>query len=35
MIGDVDPAVPGIENWAIGMHFADGDKLSTTTPAPT
>jgi hypothetical protein len=32
MIGDVDPAVPGIENWAIGMQSADGDKLSTTTP---
>ncbi|MCU1515698.1 MAG: hypothetical protein JWQ75_419 [Pseudarthrobacter sp.] len=32
MIGDVDPAVPGIENWAIGMQSADGDKLSATTP---
>jgi len=32
MIGDVDPAVPGIENWAIGMQSADGDKLSTTSP---
>jgi hypothetical protein len=32
MIGDVDPAVPGIENWAIGMQSADGDKLSTKTP---
>lgn len=32
MIGDVDPGVPGIENWAIGMQSADGDKLSTTSP---
>ncbi len=32
MIGDVDPTVPGIENWAIGMQSADGDKLSTTSP---
>lgn len=32
MIGDVDPAVPGIENWAIGMQSADGDKLSTAGP---
>ncbi|WP_104063008.1 rhamnogalacturonan lyase [Arthrobacter sp. 4R501] len=32
MIGDVDPAVPGIENWAIGMQSADGDKLSAATP---
>jgi hypothetical protein len=32
MIGDVDPAVRGIENWAIGMQSADGDKLS---PAAT
>jgi hypothetical protein len=32
MIGDVDPAVPGIENWAIGMQSADGDKLSTKSP---
>lgn len=32
MIGDVDPAVRGIENWAIGMQSADGDKLSTSTP---
>lgn len=29
MIGDVDPSVPGIENWAIGMQSADGDKLIT------
>ncbi|MFD0046245.1 rhamnogalacturonan lyase [Pseudarthrobacter scleromae] len=29
MIGDVDPSVPGIENWAIGMQSADGDKLTT------
>lgn len=32
MIGDVDPAVPGIENWAIGMQSADGTKLSTSQP---
>lgn len=32
MIGDVDPSVPGIENWAIGMQSADGDKLSATGP---
>ncbi|TDL36666.1 rhamnogalacturonan lyase [Arthrobacter nitrophenolicus] len=32
MIGDVDPAVPGIENWAIGMQSADGAKLSTSQP---
>ncbi|MBT2512318.1 rhamnogalacturonan lyase [Arthrobacter sp. ISL-30] len=32
MIGDVDPAVRGIENWAIGMQSSDGDKLSTTGP---
>ncbi|WP_066287635.1 rhamnogalacturonan lyase [Arthrobacter sp. B6] len=32
MIGDVDPDVRGIENWAIGMQSADGDKLSTTSP---
>ncbi|WP_411375294.1 rhamnogalacturonan lyase [Arthrobacter sp. MPF02] len=32
MIGDVDPAVPGIENWAIGMQSADGRKLSTSMP---
>jgi hypothetical protein len=32
MIGDVDSAVPGIENWAIGMQSADGDKLSSSAP---
>ncbi|MFF1252097.1 rhamnogalacturonan lyase [Pseudarthrobacter sp. NPDC058329] len=32
MIGDVDPAVPGIENWAIGMQAADGGKLSSSGP---
>jgi hypothetical protein len=32
MIGDVDPTVPGIENWAIGMQSADGDKLSASAP---
>ena len=32
MIGDVDPSVPGIENWAIGMQSADGHKLATATP---
>ena len=32
MIGDVDPAVPGIENWAIGMQSADGRKLSSSAP---
>jgi hypothetical protein len=32
MIGDVDPSVPGLENWAIGMQAADGTKLSTTAP---
>ncbi|MGN7149923.1 rhamnogalacturonan lyase [Arthrobacter sp. SAFR-179] len=32
MIGDVDPSVPGIENWAIGMQSADGRKLSSTAP---
>ncbi|MGN7202537.1 rhamnogalacturonan lyase [Arthrobacter sp. SAFR-044] len=32
MIGDVDPSVPGIENWAIGMQSADGRKLSSNTP---
>lgn len=32
MIGDVDPAVRGIENWAIGMQSADGDRLDTRAP---
>ncbi|WP_045732104.1 rhamnogalacturonan lyase [Pseudarthrobacter chlorophenolicus] len=32
MIGDVDPSVPGLENWAIGMQSADGRKLSSTGP---
>ncbi|MCT9623647.1 rhamnogalacturonan lyase [Pseudarthrobacter equi] len=32
MIGDVDPSVPGLENWAIGMQSADGRKLSSTSP---
>ncbi|MDQ0675485.1 hypothetical protein QFZ36_003046 [Pseudarthrobacter siccitolerans] len=32
MIGDVDPTVPGIENWAIGMQSADGRKLSSSAP---
>ncbi|MDT0171152.1 rhamnogalacturonan lyase [Pseudarthrobacter sp. BRE9] len=32
MIGDVDPSVPGLENWAIGMQSADGRKLSTSAP---
>lgn len=32
MIGDVDPAVRGIENWAIGMQSAGGTKLSATAP---
>ncbi|KRE90713.1 rhamnogalacturonan lyase [Arthrobacter sp. Soil764] len=32
MIGDVDPAVPGIENWAIGMQSADGRKLASSAP---
>ncbi|WP_457947824.1 rhamnogalacturonan lyase [Pseudarthrobacter sp. alpha12b] len=32
MIGDVDPSVPGIENWAIGMQSADGRKLSSSAP---
>ncbi|MDQ0729785.1 rhamnogalacturonan lyase [Arthrobacter sp. B1I2] len=32
MIGDVDPSVPGIENWAIGMQAADGTKLSGSQP---
>ncbi|WP_285241079.1 rhamnogalacturonan lyase [Pseudarthrobacter sp. MEB009] len=32
MIGDVDPSVPGIENWAIGMQSAAGEKISATTP---
>lgn len=32
MIGDVDPSVPGIENWAIGMQAADGRKLSSSAP---
>lgn len=35
MIGDVDPAVPGIENWAIGMQSAHGDKLSSITQPGT
>ncbi|WP_157509411.1 rhamnogalacturonan lyase [Glaciibacter superstes] len=28
MIGDVDPSVPGLETWAIGLWSADGQKLS-------
>ncbi|KQQ92124.1 hypothetical protein ASF72_02685 [Arthrobacter sp. Leaf141] len=32
MIGDVDPSVPGIENWAIGMQSAAGEKISAATP---
>jgi hypothetical protein len=32
MIGDVDPTVPGMENWAIGMQSAGGDKLSASSP---
>ncbi|MDP9985919.1 hypothetical protein J2S98_001067 [Arthrobacter oryzae] len=32
MIGDVDPSLPGIENWAIGMQSADGRKLSSSAP---
>ncbi|WP_445260461.1 rhamnogalacturonan lyase family protein [Pseudarthrobacter raffinosi] len=31
-VTDIDPARPGIENWAIGMQSADGDKLSATSP---
>jgi rhamnogalacturonan endolyase len=32
MIGDVDPAVRGIENWAVGMQSAAGDTLSSSIP---
>lgn len=32
MIGDIDPGVPGMENWAIGTQAADGTKLSSTGP---
>lgn len=32
MIGDVDPAVRGIENWAIGMQSAAGQKISNNIP---
>ncbi|WP_457965134.1 rhamnogalacturonan lyase [Arthrobacter sp. D1-29] len=32
MIGDVDPAIPGIEVWAMGMQTADGRPLSASTP---
>ncbi|MEE2521897.1 rhamnogalacturonan lyase [Pseudarthrobacter sp. J75] len=30
MIGDVDPDVRGIENWAMGMQSASGEKISPT-----
>lgn len=32
-IGDVDPAVRGIETWAVGLWSATGTRLSTTTPS--
>ena len=32
MIGDVDPNVPGIETWAVGLWSADGQKLPSSAP---
>ncbi|MCM3627530.1 rhamnogalacturonan lyase [Paenibacillus glycanilyticus] len=32
MVGDVDPANPGLETWAVGLWSADGQKLGNTAP---
>lgn len=32
MIGDVDPATPGTEVWAVGMLSADGTSLGSRAP---
>ena len=32
MIGDVDPAVRGMETWAVGMQSATGASLGSATP---
>ena len=32
MIGDVDPATPGTEVWAVGMQSASGTSLGAATP---
>ncbi|RNE66921.1 rhamnogalacturonan lyase [Cryobacterium tepidiphilum] len=32
MIGDVDPSVPGLETWAIGLWSAAGEKLGDRAP---
>jgi hypothetical protein len=32
LIGDVDPAVRGIETWSIGMRSASGEDLGTRIP---
>jgi hypothetical protein len=32
MIGDIDPAVPGIETWATRLRSASGESLGTTFP---
>ena len=32
MIGDVDPNVPGLETWAVGLWSAAGQKLASSAP---
>jgi hypothetical protein len=32
MVGDVDPTVPGLETWAIGLRSAAGASLGTAQP---
>ncbi|TFB67519.1 rhamnogalacturonan lyase [Cryobacterium sp. Hz9] len=32
MIGDVDPNVPGLETWAVGLWSAGGQKLPSSAP---
>ncbi|MFC0215308.1 rhamnogalacturonan lyase [Paenibacillus chartarius] len=32
MAGDVEPSVPGLETWAVGLWSAGGQQLGTTAP---
>jgi rhamnogalacturonan endolyase len=32
MVGDIDPAQPGLETWAVQLRTADGDVLGTRVP---
>jgi rhamnogalacturonan endolyase len=32
MVGDIDPAVRGLEVWSVGLWSATGTRLSTTAP---